>query len=201
GLGMTPTIVDCGGNIGLSVIAFKRRYPRARIMVFEPDPNIVRTLAANIQALGVEDVDVLPVAVAAADGSVTFLPDGADGGHMVSPGVPDGIPGAIAVRAVRLSEHIRAPVDLLKLDVEGSEYDIIADLCQSGRIALVRALICELHGNPDVQARFAQLWEQLTQEGFRLSLRYARHGASRPRPPFVVIPGAYFAVHLYAWRP
>jgi FkbM family methyltransferase len=201
GLGAAPTILDCGGNIGLSVIAFKRRYPHAHVTVFEPDPSIARTLAANLQALHLDDVAVLPVAAAGTEGCMTFLPDGADGGRIIAAEKAGDVSGAISVRTVRLSEHIHAPVDLLKLDVEGSEYGIIADLCQSGRIALVKMLVCEVHGNPDVQVRFAHLWEQLTQAGFRLSLRYARLGASKPRPPFAVIPGVYFAVHLYAWRP
>ena len=32
GLGDAPVILDCGGNIGMSVIWFKQRYPRARII-------------------------------------------------------------------------------------------------------------------------------------------------------------------------
>src|SRR5262249_33597053 len=163
-------------------------------------PNIAHTLALNLQTLGLDDVEVLPVAVAAADTALTFLPDGADGGHIIAAAADD-VPGAIRVRSVRLSQYIRTPVDLLKLDVEGSEYSIITDLCQSGQIGLVKMLICEVHGNPTVQAEFARLWEQLTQAGFWLSLRYVRLGASKQRPPFVVVPGVYFAVHLYAWRP
>jgi hypothetical protein len=35
-----PFIIDCGSNIGLSIIYFKRQYPNARIIGFEPDPMI-----------------------------------------------------------------------------------------------------------------------------------------------------------------
>ncbi len=44
GLGAAPTIIDCGGNIGLSVIAFKQRYPQARILTFEADPTLAAVL-------------------------------------------------------------------------------------------------------------------------------------------------------------
>ncbi|HET7425244.1 MAG TPA: hypothetical protein VFJ92_16880, partial [Gemmatimonadales bacterium] len=33
-----PVILDCGSHIGLSVAWFKRRFPKARITAFEPDP-------------------------------------------------------------------------------------------------------------------------------------------------------------------
>src|SRR2546423_3692928 len=39
-----PLIIDCGANIGLSVIYFKYLYPRATIVAFEPDQKIFRVL-------------------------------------------------------------------------------------------------------------------------------------------------------------
>src|SRR5690349_14366069 len=34
---LSPRIIDCGANIGLSVIFFKRTFPSAKIIAFEPD--------------------------------------------------------------------------------------------------------------------------------------------------------------------
>jgi FkbM family methyltransferase len=203
GLGNTPKIIDCGGNIGLSVIAFKRRYPQARIVVFEADPALAAILAWNIKSLGMTDVTIEAKAVGAANGQVLFQPDGAVDGHVIAPDGTTGHANTISVPAVRLSDLIDAdePVDLLKLDIEGSEYDVIADLSESGRLAQVRSLICEVHGNPATQRRFAELWRQLTEAGFRLSLNDARVGGEPRETPFPVIPGKDYAVIVYAWRP
>lgn len=35
-----PYIIDAGANIGLGVIYFKKLFPDAEIIAFEPDPNI-----------------------------------------------------------------------------------------------------------------------------------------------------------------
>ena len=33
-----PKIIDCGANIGISILYYKRLYPEAQIIGFEPDP-------------------------------------------------------------------------------------------------------------------------------------------------------------------
>lgn len=52
-------ILDCGGNIGMSVIWFKQRYPRARITVFEADPQTADLLEENVRTLGLASVTVV----------------------------------------------------------------------------------------------------------------------------------------------
>jgi len=52
----TPTIFDCGGNIGISVVYFKMLYPRARVVVFEPDPGAFPLLQKNIEKNALADV-------------------------------------------------------------------------------------------------------------------------------------------------
>jgi hypothetical protein len=56
--GAAPYILDCGSNIGLSVIYFKRRFPDARIVAFEPDPANAALLQRNLHAFHHDDVDV-----------------------------------------------------------------------------------------------------------------------------------------------
>lgn len=43
-----PKIIDCGSNIGLSIIFFKRMYPNSEIIAFEPDNEIFNILKYNL---------------------------------------------------------------------------------------------------------------------------------------------------------
>ncbi len=199
GLGEAPVILDCGGNIGLSALWFKQRYPKARLKVFEADPAIADILEENILTNRLHAVEVVRAAVSEVAGSVTFIPDGAVSGRIgEGPGV--------TVPAVQLSEHIASqPVDLLKIDIEGSEYGVVRDLCQSGQINWVKHIICEIHGNSEVQEQIAELWSNLSKAGFRLVVREARVLAELPGPseptPFTGADCSKFLMWVYAWRP
>lgn len=50
--GLTPLIIDCGGNIGVSALWFATQFPRARIVVVEPDDQNLRMLRLNVEAFG-----------------------------------------------------------------------------------------------------------------------------------------------------
>ena len=195
-----PVILDCGGNIGLAAVWFKLHHPGARITVFEPGEALCRILRGNLERLGFTDVAVEQAAVWHEDTTLTLCNDAADGGFVdaVAPGE------GCRVRAVRLAERITGPVDLLKLDVEGSEYAVIEDLAASGALGRVRALAGELHAAPGDAGRVAALLARLAEAGFRLTLSHARtapalFGRTEPTPFPALADGKYLA-HVYAWR-
>lgn len=196
-IGDTPRIYDCGGNIGMGTIWFKNRYPGARVTTFEADPTIAQVLDANVRSLRLDRVDVIQAAVAATTGTVTFQTDGAIGGRI---GGETGLP----VTCVRLSDHIAEPVDLLKLDIEGSEFDVITDLCVTGKIDLIRHIVCEVHARRDTQDKLADLWSNLTRAGFQLTINWAKAATDAPDAahptPFYSVTSAEFVALLYAWR-
>lgn len=148
-----PLILDCGSHIGLSVLYFKKCYPDARIIAFEPHPINFTILRKNVEANRLRDVELVQAAVAGVDGEVNLYGRFSSGeawtwGDSI---VPDmwgkwesaGRDEEVAVRAVRLSSYIREPVDLVKLDIEGAEQQVIDDIAP--RLAAVRELIVEFH--------------------------------------------------------
>jgi len=194
-----PIIVDCGGNIGLSTIWFKHRYPKSQVAVFEADPAIAEVLSANLSALGLPDVQVVKSAVWTEAGQVSYASDRADSGRI------DLHHGEQVVDAVRLAEFITQPIDLLKLDIEGAEYAVIQDLCETGTISRVRRLVCEVHGRRDDSVALAAVLRGLAHHGLAFTLTGARSASDLPGDPeptpFPFAPDGKFLLNLYAWQP
>lgn len=189
-----PTIVDCGGNIGLSVIRFKQQNPDAAITVYEADPQIADILETNIRHLS--KVKVVRSAVGAANGHVAFAPDGGEGGCVVSH-------ADLMVPCTRLSDEIVATVDILKMDIEGSEFEVMQDLCATGKIALIENIMMEIHSDVDTQQQLGELWLALTEAGFRLAIHEAFPAPPRDStefPPFACLENSRFQLVVYAWR-
>lgn len=197
----SPRILDCGANIGLASLFYKRRYPAARITAFEADPVLADLLARNMRANGA-DVDVRSAAVWTRDGEVAFRAEGADSGAI------EGFAGEldaprVAVPSVRLADVIaREPVDLLKLDVEGAEGAILAD-CEPV-LPQVRALVMDLHEFDPAERRAPAVFELLRHAGFTyaaddlVALPW-RAPVAGPEAPF---PGTAlcWAMTVRAWR-
>jgi FkbM family methyltransferase len=195
----TPRIFDCGANVGLSVIAFKQRYPHSHITAFEADPTIAATLRTNLENLNLmAGVTVVQAAVWNQQGVVSFAADGADAGRISDQ------PDARAVPAVRLADYITDTVDMLKLDIEGAEYTVLQDLCDTGAIAHVQRIICEFHGWAPVAGQTGRLLEALHQAGFATTFTYARSapdlpGAPEPTP-FPAVQDGKYLLRMYAWK-
>jgi FkbM family methyltransferase len=194
-----PRILDCGGNVGLSVIRFKQRFPQSRITVFEADPSIAEVLEKNLRTLGLDDVEIVKAAAWTAAGMVGFARDGGDGGRLSNDSRHE-------VPAVRLADWITEPVDMLKVDIEGAEFELLADLCATGKILQVRRIICELHKRDDVDFdQVCSLMAALSHHGFRVCVSHGRSapclgGGARQPTPFPAIEDGKFLLEVYAWK-
>lgn len=57
-------MIDCGANIGVSLLYIKIRAPRARVSCFEPNPAARAVIEKNITANNLEkDVQIFPYAL------------------------------------------------------------------------------------------------------------------------------------------
>jgi FkbM family methyltransferase len=196
-----PRIVDCGGNIGLSVIRFKTLYPEAVITVFEADPAIAAALKQNLHTCQLNDVIIRNEAVGAFNGTALFQADGLDSGHVTTS--PEA--GGVSVTCIRLADQIHEPVALLKLDIEGSEYAVIDDLIASGNIKFIQRMVVEVHASSTKPEPVAQILSQLGHAGFSVTLGHARSAPDLPgkteTTPFNRLADGRHLLHLYAWRP
>ena len=118
--GRQPLIVDCGANIGASVLLFATRYPRAHILAIEPAPDNFELLSRNCAGL---DVDLRQAGISNLDG-VLRLDDPGEGPwgyRTTSTGKGPEIP-MIAFKTLLASKPgSRYQPFFLKIDIEGAE--------------------------------------------------------------------------------
>ncbi len=120
-----PRILDVGANIGLFGVYALGRWPEARITSFEPDPDNFRVLDLTVRANQRDGSwDDVPVAVSNAVGELSFAPGDGAKSHL-APG-EDG-EATITVPAVDFFDRLGDGVDLVKMDIEGGEWQILAD--------------------------------------------------------------------------
>lgn len=164
-----PRILDCGANLGLASLSFKRLHPRARITAFEADPDLADMARENLQANGAADVEVVQAAVWTHGGTLDFHCEGADSGAIAELAGQAEAGPVRKVPCVRLREVLeREPVDLLKLDVEGAEAAILEDCADA--LGQVRAILAEIHDFEPVRRRTPEILSRLSGAGFTYTL-------------------------------
>lgn len=138
------TVVDIGANIGIFSIRAGR--VAQRVIACEPFPANVELLKAHVAMNAMPHVQVHAVAIAAAPGrSALVLPDddGYVGRYSLHPGRGS---RTIEVECISLDDLVRKAdikrIDLLKVDCQGSEYEILFAASQA-TLAIIDQLIVE----------------------------------------------------------
>ena len=192
-----PVIFDCGSNVGMSLIAFKRNHPGARIRAFEPDPDVYQVLKHNIESFGLEGVEATRCAVWTEPGEIRFEADGLDGGR-----VKNDDSFGVTVPAVRLKDHLMEfeTIDFLKIDIEGAELEVLKDV--ETELWRVRNLFVEYHSVKSEPQGLSELLAILSRAGLRYSLTSIGECSS----PFLKPPGLYgdrfdLQANIFARRP
>ena len=101
-----PRIIDCGSNIGMSIIFFKNLYPDAHITGFEPQPLVFQTLQGNVERNGLRDVVLHQKALSDTAGTIEFFVKAAEPGALNASLYAASGQTPIQVQADRLSTYI-----------------------------------------------------------------------------------------------
>lgn len=148
-----PVVFDVGGYTGKSIVSLKATFPDARIVSFEPNPDVIDALRAVAQQYG--DVQVVQSAVSNASGTIEYFKQGINPGlggvHPRNVESTDSIDltrlrtgdaaergkylgevnkARISVPKVSLADYVdRNPVEgeisLIKIDVQGHEPEVL----------------------------------------------------------------------------
>lgn len=139
---LTPNsvVVDVGGHEGLWSQAILERYG-CRIWIFEPMPAGYRALTRRFGSIA--DVSVLPFGLAHESRSVAF----ADLGDRSSSHRTGDRTVAVELREVDgvLHELGITNIDLVKINIEGGEYDLLERLIACGWAARCRDIQIQFH--------------------------------------------------------
>jgi len=141
-----PLIIDCGSNVGMSILYFKTLYPKARIIGFEPFEPVYKILKENVERNYLENVSIFQFALSDREGDIEifYMPDN-PGSLSMSTLSERGRGNSLSVKSTLLSKYIDSNVDFLKVDIEGAELCVINELAQSGKIHFVQELLIEYH--------------------------------------------------------
>lgn len=200
-----PLILDCGSNIGMSILYYKHVYPRARIVGFEPDPTIFPYLEENISNNKLEDVQLHQAAVGGQESVLTFYSDGKYSSCLAEHLPEEGATEAGVnwtkheVPCVKLRECITEPVDFLKMNIEGAEYEALSNAAD--RLRQVKEMVVEYHHLPGLPRTLHKILELLHEQGFQYMINdFDSETNGGVNPPFQLLPDTRYYLLIYARR-
>ncbi len=162
-------IIDCGSHIGLSVIYFKKLFPSANIIAFEPDKRNFGLLSKNIEFFSLKNVELRNEAVWINNTPLSFASDGNMGSKIED--LSSIKENATVVTATRLRDIIAGKIDFLKMDIEGAEYEVLKDI--EDKLHLIDHLFLEYHGSFGQNTQLNELLQMIIAGGFKYYIKEA----------------------------
>jgi FkbM family methyltransferase len=171
-------VVDIGGHVGTFACRLTQLHPKASVMSFEPSATTAAYLRRNAEQNGAGDrVMVFERALAATSGRAAFIDNGGGSGlnGLAAAGHASG--PATEVDTIAFDDAVRmapAPVDVVKIDCEGGEYELVLGSSPSSWETVQRLVIefhpVDGHGWPELRDYFAGVGlveqDKVTWEGY-----------------------------------
>lgn len=161
----SPVIVDGGSCIGVSLLYFKSKYPKSVILSFEPDPKVFQMLESNISINDIKGVKAFNVGLYKENTVLNFDNSSVDSGKIESNGTEK-------ISVAKLSEYIKdyPEIDFLKLNIEGSEKDVILELNDSNQLKKINQICIEWHSFSGNHQDLDEILKTLKDNGFKYYL-------------------------------
>jgi len=168
-----PMIIDCGANIGISVLYFKMMFPHSKILAFEPNPHAYQLLKRNININKLENVEIKNVALYDEEKEISFFISNL-GAPNASVRKDRGGERELIVKTQKLSSYLQNVeiIDLIKIDVEGAESNIIDDLVKTSTLNKAKTYLIEYHHNINQdRSKLSVFLKKFESHGFSYNLR------------------------------
>jgi FkbM family methyltransferase len=139
--GEVGLVIDGGAHIGVAARRFAAAFPEAKVIAVEPDRDNFELLLRNTS--GFANVECVNAAIMAEPGPATVTRGAENWLHTVAPGGDEPNVAGVTVGEL-IARSGLAAVDILKLDIEGTERDLF-EAGAPGWLNAVGTLLVELH--------------------------------------------------------
>lgn len=169
-------IIDCGANIGLSVLYFKNIFPNSEIICFEPDVNNSKLLEKNIVDNKLNNVSIHKEAVWIKNGFISFESKGSEASK-INESVED---ISTQIPCIDFAEVLKNhnEIDFLKMDIEGAEHSVIRHC--STQLHRIKNMFIEYHGKVSDTNKLIDLLTIFHQNNFQVYIKNAADNLSMP---------------------
>ena len=192
----SPYIIDCGANVGVSVLFFKTKYPNAEVIAFEPDKFVYSVLQENVKNFSFQNVTLFNSGVWKSEGKINFLSKGDDSGKILKEKNP--LDDTTEIEVVRLRTYLNRPVQLLKIDIEGAEYEVLQDI--SDLLVNVERIFIEYHSFVNEKQNLHLILSLLDKAGFRYYLDQAVIFSANPFLKISTMNGLDNLINIFGYR-
>lgn len=167
-----PLIIDCGSNIGMSLLFFKKLYPKSTILAFEPNPKSAELIQKNIRTNQLTGIELFQYALSNHEGKSDFYYTNKHGNINSTTNKPLNYGSKIEIQSKLLSNFVKGKsVDLIKIDIEGDEIKVIEDLKNHGLISNSKEYIIEFHEKTSLpENSFSKFLSIFEEEGYFLKI-------------------------------
>lgn len=190
-----PVILDCGSNIGLSVIFFKLLYPEASVTAFEAHGPTYLLLKRNMEENKIEGVTIINRALHSKKGrKIWFYSSGEKPGALGMTVVAEkpGHDKKDAVITDVLSAYIKTKIDFIKMDIEGAEMEVLPEIFSKDRARFLNKMIVEYHHHVSPsQDKLGSILSMFEKKGFGYFI------TSWAKPPFTTGMGQDMLIFFY----
>lgn len=157
-----PKILDCGSNIGMAILYWKKIYPDAEIIAFEPSIMNFKALKYNIEKNSISNIELVNAAISSNFDIKQFTDNDAASGSLF---LEKELDKKYEVNTVRLDGYLNKEIDFLKIDIEGEEINILDQI--ETNLSNINNLFIEYHSFINKPQKLSLFLAALEKANFR----------------------------------
>ncbi|MGD1087965.1 MAG: FkbM family methyltransferase [Verrucomicrobiota bacterium] len=166
----SSTVIDVGANAGYFSLWWLSRFPDSEVISVEPMPNNFSLLQRNTSLNSTKRLHPVNCAVSSSIGEITLHFDRCDSFTTAASVLKNaGGRDELSIQATSIAQLMTrfnlSHIDFLKLDCEGSEYDILYH-CDDGLLEKIKCISMETHRGTETNQNKKSLCDFLRSKAF-----------------------------------